>query len=348
MSTAPATPRAFRAFRALFTKIAKGSLLAVAGAGCAGGGYTPQFLAPSEDPFFYGHDSGAFLGPIEPIPDHDADGNAIRLPRGAASFADEVIEYRMGNPRPVEEGRNAEAALGPPDYQGGPVLEAPRAVSLGQGGSLTLRFADNALIDAEGPDLYIFESGPDVEASFVEISADGREWIQAGRAGGHVSAIDIASAAKPGQVYSYVRLTDDIAQGNRGGEWPGADIDAVGAVGAVVRVELSSEVLFAFDSDRLLPGGVSALDGVLDKIAGRSPSHVTVLGHTDNIGEDAYNLDLSRRRAESVAKLLEERGISRSILTATGHGEARPVADNGSPEGRRRNRRVEIVIVGGD
>ena len=343
MSTAPATSRAFRALSTFFA-LAVG----LASAGCAGGGYTPLLLPPSEDPFFFGHDSGAFLGPMEAIPDHDADGNPIRLPRGASSFADEVVEYRMGTPRPVEEGQNAKAALGPPDYQGGPVLEAPRSVSLGQGGSLTLRFVDNALIDAEGPDLYVFESGPDVEATFVEISADGREWIAAGRAGGHVSAIDIAPAAKPGQVYSYVRLTDDIAQGNVSGEWPGADIDAVGAVGAVVRIELSSEVLFAFDSDHLLPGGVVALEGVLDQIAGKSPSRVTVLGHTDSIGEDAYNLDLSRRRAESVAKLLEERGISKSVLTVEGHGETRPVADNGSPEGRRKNRRVEIVLVGGD
>jgi OOP family OmpA-OmpF porin len=106
--------------------------------------------------------------------------------------------------------------------------------------------------------------------------------------------------------------------------------------------------LFAFDSDHLLPGGVVALEGVLDQIAGKSPSRVTVLGHTDSIGEDAYNLDLSRRRAESVAKLLEERGISKSVLTVEGHGETRPVADNGSPEGRRKNRRVEIVLVGGD
>jgi hypothetical protein len=75
---------------------------------------------------------------MEAIPDHDADGNPIRLPRGASSFADEVVEYRMGTPRPVEEGQNAKAALGPPDYQGGPVLEAPRSVSLGQG-SLRVR-----------------------------------------------------------------------------------------------------------------------------------------------------------------------------------------------------------------
>lgn len=338
MSTAPAKPRA----------LAKSLLLlALASAGCAGG-TTPLLLAPSEDPFFYGHDSGAFLGPIEPIPVVDADGKEIRLPRGAASYADEVVDYHIGSPAPVEEGQNPKAALGAPDYQGGPVLEAPRAVSLGRGGSITLRFADNALVDVDGPDLYVFESGPDIEATFVEISADGSSWIDAGRAGGHVSAIDIASAAKPGQVYSYVRLTDDVAQGHGGGEWPGADIDAVGAVGAVVRIELSSEVLFAFDSDRLLPAGAAALESVIEQIAGRSPSRVSVLGHTDSLGDDAYNLDLSRRRAESVAKLLEDKGVSKSIMIVEGHGESRPVADNASPEGRRRNRRVEIVLVGGD
>ena len=75
---------------------------------------------------------------------------------------------------------------------------------------------------------------------------------------------------------------------------------------------------------------------------------MTVLGHTDSTGDDAYNLDLSRRRAEAAARYLEEHGVARAALTVEGHGESRPVAENGSPEGRRKNRRVEIVIIGNE
>jgi outer membrane protein OmpA-like peptidoglycan-associated protein len=314
-------------------------------AACSGG-QRPLLLAPTEDPFFYGYDGRASLGPDEPIAVTDGNGDPIKLPRGPASFADEVIEYRVGRPGPVPEGMDARAALGSPDYVGGPVLETPRSVTLGNGGSITLRFTDNALVDVKGPDLYVFESGPHVEAAFVDISTDGKSWIAAGRVEGHASSLDIAPVVAPGQIYSYVRITDDANQGHAAGDWPGADIDAVGAVGAVEKIELSGEVLFEHDSDTLKPNAAEALDAVLARIVAREGAHVTVLGHTDSTGEDAYNLDLSRRRAESASKYLEEHGVERSSLTVEGHGETRPVAENDSPEGRQKNRRVEIVIVG--
>jgi outer membrane protein OmpA-like peptidoglycan-associated protein len=317
-------------------------------AGCSGGAQGALLLAPGEDPFFYGVDRGASLGPSEPIAEQDDSGNPIRLPRGASSFADEVVDYKPGRPEPVPEGQLTASILGPPDYVGGPILDAPRALTLGTGGSITLRFTDNALVDVDGPDLYVFESGPDVEATLVDISADGQTWIAAGRASGHASSLDIAPVAAPGQIYSYVRLTDDPAQGHVYGDWPGADIDAVGAVGAVEKIELSGEVLFEHDSDALRSGAAKALDGVLARIEAREGPRVTVLGHTDSTGDDAYNLDLSRRRAEAAARYLEEHGVARAALTVKGHGESRPVAENGSPEGRRKNRRVEIVIIGNE
>src|SRR4051812_29705004 len=65
------------------------------------------------------------LGPAESIPTRDSTGNPIALPRGAASFADEVVEYRVGRGDPNPEGMIPEAALGPPDYTGGAVLGKP-------------------------------------------------------------------------------------------------------------------------------------------------------------------------------------------------------------------------------
>jgi OOP family OmpA-OmpF porin len=68
-------------------------------------------------------------------------------------------------------------------------------------------------------------------------------------------------------------------------------------------------------------------------------------GHTDNVGTPEHNLDLSQRRAESVVNYLVEKfGIERSRLTAKGYGEARPVADNSTNEGKQKNRRIEAVI----
>ena len=72
---------------------------------------------------------------------------------------------------------------------------------------------------------------------------------------------------------------------------------------------------------------------------------VTVVGHTDSSGADAYNQQLSQRRAESVQQFLVSQGIDRSRLEARGYGESRPVADNGTPAGRERNRRVEFNVL---
>ncbi len=74
---------------------------------------------------------------------------------------------------------------------------------------------------------------------------------------------------------------------------------------------------------------------------------VTVEGHTDATGSEEYNLDLSRRRAESVLEFLSGEGVERGRLSATGFGKSKPVADNDTAEGRKKNRRVEIVIAGG-
>ena len=70
-----------------------------------------------------------------------------------------------------------------------------------------------------------------------------------------------------------------------------------------------------------------------------------VIGHTDNIGSDSYNSELSQRRAESVKNYAVAQGISSSRLTTVGKGEAEPIADNSNESGRSQNRRVEIVIV---
>jgi len=105
------------------------------------------------------------------------------------------------------------------------------------------------------------------------------------------------------------------------------------------------DVTFAVDSTDVSPAFRSALDSVAQSMITYPNSLVDVMGHTDSTGSDSYNLDLSRRRAESVANYMVSRGVSRARLETVGYGEQYPVADNSTPEGRAQNRRVEIRIT---
>lgn len=101
-------------------------------------------------------------------------------------------------------------------------------------------------------------------------------------------------------------------------------------------------VLFDFDKDTIKPETFSRLD-VIYEILERNPSiSIELQGHTDNIGPKEYNMDLSQRRANSVAKYLEDKGIARNRLATTGFGFDKPVDLNNTDYGRSLNRRVEI------
>src|SRR5690349_20106423 len=164
--------------------------------------------------------------------------NGIDFPGGISSFADEVVDYSpeiRGN-TPAPGNREPSLALGAPDQVGlGGACVSPlncHAVSLGPGGSLTLRFTDNFLTgsDSSAIDLWIFEVYGDVEATFVEISQDGSNWFSVGRVPGSTAGVDLdAYGFGSGSRFSYVRVTDDPAFGGITGPTAGADIDAIGA-----------------------------------------------------------------------------------------------------------------------
>ena len=105
------------------------------------------------------------------------------------------------------------------------------------------------------------------------------------------------------------------------------------------------DVTFAVDSTAISPSFQSALDKVAQSMVQYPNSLVDVYGHTDSTGSAAYNLDLSKRRADSVARYLISRGVSSARIQTQGMGEDYPVADNTTPEGRSINRRVEIKIT---
>lgn len=114
---------------------------------------------------------------------------------------------------------------------------------------------------------------------------------------------------------------------------------------------LPGDVLFAFDEAVVTAAGRDTLADVAELIGLEAPPAVRVEGHTDSVGSPDYNQGLSERRARAAAQVLVEQGIDVSLLEVTGFGQERPVASNthpdGSddPEGRQRNRRVEVILV---
>lgn len=117
-----------------------------------------------------------------------------------------------------------------------------------------------------------------------------------------------------------------------------------------VRIELAADVLFDFDQASLQPKAENTLAAAAKFIGKRATGAVRIEGHTDAKGDDAYNQKLSERRAESVRGWFAGHGLSHLQFSSRGFGETRPVAPNvkpdgtDDPEGRQKNRRVDIVI----
>lgn len=118
-------------------------------------------------------------------------------------------------------------------------------------------------------------------------------------------------------------------------------------------IRLPERVLFDFDKADLKPEAAARLDELAEVVRFYADAPVAIGGHTDALGADAYNEDLSRRRAESVRRyLIDRHQIGAGRVRATGYGETRPVAANTNPDGsdnpagREQNRRVEVLLEG--
>ena len=107
-----------------------------------------------------------------------------------------------------------------------------------------------------------------------------------------------------------------------------------------------SDVLFRSGSFELLPGARERLAKVSGIVLAYPSLHVAVEGHTDSVGGDEYNQELSERRAQSVRDYFVQQGISAGAIEARGFGKSEPIASNDTAEGRQQNRRVELVLSG--
>ncbi len=120
----------------------------------------------------------------------------------------------------------------------------------------------------------------------------------------------------------------------------------VAPVPTAEKVSYSADAFFDFDKAVLKPAGKSALDELTAKLGDMNLEVIIAVGHTDSVGTDEYNQKLSIRRAESVKAYLESKGVESNRVYTEGKGEKQPVADNKSADGRAKNRRVEIEVVG--
>lgn len=112
-----------------------------------------------------------------------------------------------------------------------------------------------------------------------------------------------------------------------------------------ITLNMPGNVTFAFNDASLQPQFYPVLNDVARTLNEYNQTVIEVAGHTDNVGSDAYNQELSVRRANSVAAYLSGQGVMQQRLITVGAGESRPIASNDTEEGRAQNRRVEITLV---
>ena len=124
----------------------------------------------------------------------------------------------------------------------------------------------------------------------------------------------------------------------------GTDVEVV-RQGDELLLNMPSGITFDTDSYAIKPEFRSTLDRIAETLSSYNQTYVDVYGHTDSVGSDAYNLTLSKNRAESVAGYLATHGVARARIGTQGFGESQPVTSNDTEAGRQQNRRVEIKLV---
>ena len=166
-----------------------------------------------------------------------------------------------------------------------------------------------------------------------------------GKNNGNTVVGAIVGAAVGGAAGAYIGNYMDKQAAEIQNDIEGARVERVGEG---IKITFDSGILFDVDKSTLQPAAVTNIEKlamILDKY---SDTSILIEGHTDATGSEEYNMELSRRRTESVAAKLAASNVDPMRFTLFGYGEIQPVATNDTPEGRQANRRVEIAIMAND
>jgi OOP family OmpA-OmpF porin len=112
------------------------------------------------------------------------------------------------------------------------------------------------------------------------------------------------------------------------------------------KITLQADTLYDFDKSTLKPEGKATLDKIARDLSKIKLEVIIAVGNTDSVGTDAYNMALGQRRAQSVKAYLTSKGVDGSRIYTESKGESNPVASNATAEGRAKNRRTDIEVVG--
>ncbi|HEX8381758.1 MAG TPA: OmpA family protein [Sphingomonas sp.] len=204
------------------------------------------------------------------------------------------------------------------------------------------------LVGAGAPDLYPELRGTPRGRAFVMRNFDGNCDGRVNRREAEAANRAFAGVAGPRRDRFDWNARDRVVVADGRGGWDRGAMRGYGFRDAPegARLTLQEEVLFATDSATLRPGAIDRLRPLADYLRAEPGVRVAIDGHTDARASDQYNQDLSERRAASVRDALEDMGVVEARFRVRGYGETRPVAPNTTAAGLRRNRRVEVTLLG--
>jgi outer membrane protein OmpA-like peptidoglycan-associated protein len=166
-----------------------------------------------------------------------------------------------------------------------------------------------------------------------------------GNKAGNTAVGAIVGAAVGGAAGAYIGNYMDKQAEEMQTDLQGAKIERVGEG---IKITFDSGILFEVNKSDLQAQAQTNLQKMATILNKYEDTKILIEGHTDNTGSDQYNLDLSNRRAQSVANYLSGQNVNPTRFTTQGYGESQPIADNTTVEGRAQNRRVEVAIFAND
>ena len=266
------------------------------------------------------------------------------VPMIEIAWADSVIHYDPGamgentGNEPDIRYRNPNLALGPPDHSDSTF----GTVALGNGGTLILQFRDNILYDGSGPDLCFWMPDSSAEEAVVFISRDGRSFSRAGTVSSDQPLLDIRSAAKAGQFYTFIKIRDNVFQGATDTPDQGADIDAACALHTGMIFQLASDKVFIGRGIDLQPEAGQVLADVIDVIQSRRQVQV-LIEIFSNGGMSDFNTLLTQQQAGVLRNFLRDTLSLPAEYTAVGMGSSHADAVL-SPDKALSGNRIQIFI----